>query len=301
MVATTPRPETSAPVSRLGGLGADAASVADRLRDAVVMVSGQRHGAGSGTIWQPDGLIVTNNHVAPEARAQVTLRDGRTFAGEVIARDPENDLAALRIVADNLPAVEVRDSDSVRVGEVVVAVGNPWGQRGAVSSGIVFSKNGASLDGLGTLGKAIRADVALAPGNSGGPLADSDGRVIGINAMIVGGMAVAVPSNTVMELLSSGAHEPGIIGIVGQPVAVPAAFDSADGAGLIITTINEGSPAEEAGLIPGDVLLAVGDRPRSLVGVAAGLKRMRAGVPVSLAVARAGVTRRVEATPVAQS
>ena len=152
-----------------------------------------------------------------------------------------------------------------------------------------------------TSGKAIRADVVLAPGNSGGPLADSEGRVIGINAMIAGGMAIAVPSNAVVDMLGGGAFEPGIIGITGLPIPVAASLESADGAGLIITSVEAGSPAEAAGLIPGDVLLAVGEEGRSLEGVASGLKRMRAGRPVSLAVARAGVARSFEATPITQS
>lgn len=287
--------------SRLGGLGIETARVSEKLRNAVVVVAGRRNGAGSGTIWSADGLIVTNHHVAPGDGAEVTLRDGRSFEARIVARDADNDLAALRIDVGDLPTVEVRDSDSVRVGEVVLAVGNPWGQRGAVSSGIVFSKNGAAVDGLATSGKAIRADVVLAPGNSGGPLADSEGRVIGINAMIAGGMAIAVPSNAVIDMLAGGALEPGIIGITGLPVPVAASLESADGAGLIITSVEAGSPAESAGLIPGDVLLAVGEEGRSLKGVASGLKRMRAGRPVSLAVARAGVARSFEATPITQS
>ena len=300
MVAAT-RPAEDATALRLGALSAMSFDVAERLRDAVVIVAGRRGGAGAGTIWDAGGLVVTNNHVAPGDHAEVTLRDGRTFEATVCAHDPENDLASLRIEATGLPAVETRDSDTVRVGEVVIAVGNPWGQQGAVSSGIVFSKNGASVDGLDTHSRAIRADVALAPGNSGGPLADSDGRVIGINAMIAGGMAVAIPSNTVSDFLAIGSAEPGIIGITAEAIPVPASLASEDGGALIITSVAEGSPAEVAGLIPGDLLLGVSDRPASLASAAAALKRMRAGVPISLAVARAGVARHFEATPVAQS
>jgi serine protease Do len=267
----------------------------------VVQVGGHRGGTGSGTIWSEDGLIVTNDHVAPTDRADIVLRDGSRFVAEVIDRDSENDLASLRIAAQGLPAVVVRDSETVRVGEVVIAVGNPWGQVGALSSGIVFSKNGAAVDGLATSGKAIRADLILAPGNSGGPLADAEGRVIGINAMIAGGMAVAIPTKTVGEFVGDGPDKPGMIGITGQPVPLPAALESADDAGLIVIEVAEGSPAEAAGLIPGDVLLAVGQGPRSLAGVAAGLKRLRAGVPVSLAVARAGLSRSFIATPIARS
>lgn len=299
VIATTPEP-TTVP-SRLGALGPDAASVAERLRDSVVLVAGRRGGAGSGTIWSSDGLIVTNHHVAPGDQAEVTTRDGSTYGADVVDRDPENDLATLRVPATGLPAVQVRDSDTVRVGEVVIAAGNPWGQLGAVSSGIVFSKNGAAVDGLATRGKAIRADLVLAPGNSGGPLADAEGRVLGINAMIAGGMAVAIPSNTVTEFLATGAPEPGIIGITGQLVPIPAALGSVDDGGLILTEVAEGSPAEAAGLIPGDVLLAVGDGARSLAGVAAGLRRMRVGIPVFLVVSRAGVTHSFRATPVARS
>jgi serine protease Do len=300
MVAATPRSERASPILRVAALGEQAALAAERLRDSVVVVAGRRHGAGSGTIWGSDGLIVTNNHVVPADTAEVTLPNGLMFAAQVVGRDKESDLAALRIAASGLPAVEVRDSDSVRVGEIVIAVGNPWGQAGFVSSGIVFSKNGSEVDGS-LLAKAIKADLALAPGNSGGPLADSEGRVLGINAMIVGGMAVAVPSNTVTEFLSDGVAPPGMIGIAGHPVPVSAVLQSADDAGLIITSIAEDSPAEAAGLIPGDVLLAIDGGPRSVEGVARGLKRLRAGRTVSLTVARAGVLRDFEVTPSAQS
>jgi serine protease Do len=179
-------------------LDGDLAAVAARLRRVTVRVHGSGAGAGSGVIWTSDGLIVTNAHVIRN-RAGVVLDDGRRFEGRLIAWDPERDLAALAIEGDGLPAADVGDSDTLRVGELVVAVGNPFGLAGAATAGVIHAVARRRSAGP----RLIQADVALAPGNSGGPLADARGRVIGINAMIVGGLALAVPSNAVARFVDS--------------------------------------------------------------------------------------------------
>jgi serine protease Do len=138
---------------------------------------------GAGVIWHPDGLVLTNAHVAT-SDVTVVLADLRPRPARLVARDPRRDLAALVIDASGLPAAEIGDSGALRVGEVVLAVGNPLGLVRALSAGLVHA--------VGP--RAIHADLRLAPGNSGGPLADAEGRVVGLNAMIVGGLAVAVPS-----------------------------------------------------------------------------------------------------------
>lgn len=157
-------------------------------------------GQGAGTIWRADGLIVTNHHVAPYDRADLTFADGTTLPGRVIARDPRNDLAVISVGASGLRAATARTAP-VRTGEMVVAVGHPFGVRYAVAAGIVSS---SSVIAEGIVRPLIRADVHLGPGNSGGPLIDAIGRVVGINAMIGGGMALAVPS-TLAEWLVQAA------------------------------------------------------------------------------------------------
>lgn len=294
--ATTPRPLE---ISRLDLLAAAAAEVAAQITRSVVSIEGRRGGHGAGTIWSADGLIVTNNHVAPGDSANVVTWDDRRFPARALGHSPADDLAILQVDAHDLEPLTAADSDLVRVGQIAIAVGHPWGQRGAVSSGIVFSANGGAVENGIPLEHAIRADVSLAPGNSGGPLVDADGRVIGINAMIAGGMAVAVPSNVVQRFLDEGMGQAGMLGLVGVPVEIPANL-SAEGIpeqGLIVTAVNDGGPADAAGMIPGDVLLAVDDAEAGLAGVARDLQRLRAGRLVRLTVLRGGNLRVVEATP----
>jgi serine protease Do len=238
--------------------------VAERLRQSTVQVKGRRGpGGGSGVIWQPDGVIITNAHVARGTEAIITLADGRTFDATVTARDDGRDLAALKVDATDLPAAPIGDSDALRVGELVIAVGNPLGLTGAVTAGVVHAIGG----GDGPRQRPwVQADVRLAPGNSGGPLADAQGRVIGINSMIAGGLALAVPSNAVQQFLRSGAARP-YLGVTTQPVEVRLAGQPLFG--LLVMDVAEGSPAEAAGLIPGDVLIgtngALFGRPDSLI------------------------------------
>ena len=169
-------------------LAAAAAALAPRLGRITVEVRGPGRGArghavGSGIVWHPDGLVLTNAHVAT-GDVTVVLADGGARPARLVARDPRRDLAALVIDASGLPAAEIGDSGALRVGEVVLAVGNPWGLVRALSAGLVHAVSP----------RAIHADLRLAPGNSGGPLADAEGHVVGLNTMIVGGLAVAVPS-----------------------------------------------------------------------------------------------------------
>ena len=172
-----------------GDVDRDAAELASRLAPSVVEIRAGS-GIGAGTIWRPDGLIVTNHHVVPWDRAQIRLADGRTMTGQVLARDPRNDLAVLGVGLGSLPAVTIR-RDPVRPGELMMAIGHPFGVRHAVALGIVLTAAG-TVEGFER--PLIRADVPIGPGNSGGPLVDALGRVVGINAMVGGGMALAVPS-----------------------------------------------------------------------------------------------------------
>jgi len=208
-------------------------------------------GAGSGVIWRDDGLIVTNAHVARGPGATVELADGRAFPAEVVARDRQRDLAALQIQANDLPAATILDSDTLRVGQLVMAVGNPLGMVGAMTMGIIHSI--APAEGRGR-GAWIQADVSLLPGNSGGPLADAGGRVVGINSMVAGELGLAVPSNAVQRFLGYGGQRPQL-GVVMQPVLVP--VNGQRVGGMLVLEVTPDSPAEAAGMIVGDNLTGV--------------------------------------------
>ncbi len=189
-------------LNALAGVAAQTTELIETLRHSVVLVRG-RDGHGAGVIWEAQGLIVTNDHVVRGDRAVVELADGRHLEARVTARDREEDLALLRVSARDLPAVPVGDSRGLRVGELIVAVGHPWGVRETATLGIV------SATGPGTwLGRArrdlLQADVRLAPGNSGGPLADARGRVVGIASMVMSpGVALAVPAHVVERFVRS--------------------------------------------------------------------------------------------------
>jgi serine protease Do len=169
-------------------------SVSGWLRQITVRIHGARGARGSGVIWSGDGLIVTNAHVADAKVQRVILEDGRQGAGRLLARDAGVDLAALQIDMDGLPAGSVRSARGLRAGELVLAVGNPFDGEGAVASGIVHRAVGKS--------SCVFADIRLAPGNSGGPLADAQGNVVGVNSAVVNGLGCAVTSDAVLHFLS---------------------------------------------------------------------------------------------------
>jgi serine protease Do len=223
--------------------------VAEQLRRSTVQVQsqGRRQGGGSGVIWSKDGLIVTNAHVARDSRAKVALWDGSAHEATLVSRDTRRDLASLKIDASGLPAATPGDSGALRVGELVIAVGNPLGFIGALTTGVVHS--------LPNRRRWVAADVRLAPGNSGGPLADARGRVIGINTMIAGGLALAVPSNAVGEFLGRRGAQGPSLGVTLQPVPL-----RGNAFGFLLLKVDPGSAAEAASLMIGDVLVGAGGR-----------------------------------------
>jgi serine protease Do len=236
------------------------AAVAEQLRQSTVQVRNRRYGSGSGVIWNCDGLIITNAHVVPREHATVELSDGRVFEAVVTEQDPQQDLAALRIDATDLPTATIGNSDALRVGELVLAVGNPLGVVGALTTGIIHTvsstdtpKHGALREQIPTPQKWVIADVRLAPGNSGGSLANAQGQVIGINTMIVGGLALAVPSNAVERFLQ-GKRRP-YLGVTLRPV--PILLENKRILGLLIVDVAFGSLAMQANLQIGDVLIGV--------------------------------------------
>jgi len=229
----------------IAGLG----EIAERVRRFTVLVQPGGRGSGSGVVWSSDGLIITNAHVAQGRRPSVTLWDGREFRAEVTERDPRRDLAALHIAVDDLVAASPADSTKVRPGELAIAVGNPLGFVGALTTGVVHAV--APLRGLGTR-PWVEADVRLAPGNSGGPLADVQGRVIGINTMVAGRLSLAIPSNEVAQFLK-GEAQGSWLGVTLQAVRLPR--PSLYRFGLVLIDIEPGSPAARASLLPGDILV----------------------------------------------
>lgn len=221
------------------------ALLAAKLRNITVKVCSGSQGSGSGVIWQPDGLIITNAHVATSQKTTVELSDGRVFDAVRTHFDPQQDLAALKINAIDLTAATIGDADMLRVGELVLAVGNPFGDNGAVTTGIIHSHNQ----------RLVMADIRLYPGNSGGPLADSLGRVVGINTMIANNLAVAIPSATVKRFLGGNNHQR--LGVTLQPVLVKRTL------GLLVLSVHSESVAFSAGLQVGDVLIGVSGRSLS--------------------------------------
>ncbi|MBV8728634.1 MAG: trypsin-like peptidase domain-containing protein [Acidobacteriia bacterium] len=226
--------------------------IAERLRRSTVQVAsgGARGGGASGVIWSADGLILTNAHVARSTRPQVELWDGRRFEARVTAHDPRRDLAALRIASDGLPAAVAGDSTALRPGEFAVAVGNPLGFAGAVSTGVIHSLG--PISGMGTH-DWVRATARLAPGNSGGPLANAQGHVIGLNTAIVNGLGLAVPSRDIGQFLKRGSRPR--LGIALRPVL----YDGHN-LGLLILEVEENGAAANASLHIGDILVGAGGK-----------------------------------------
>src|SRR5438094_9505153 len=175
--------------------------IAEQLRRSTLLIHAGGKGSGSGVIWSNDGLIVTNAHVVHGSNVRVQLWDGREFSSALAARDPRHDLAALRISADSLPAASPADSSQLRPGELVIAIGNPMGFVGALTTGVIHAIG--PLRGLGSQ-TWVQASVRLAPGNSGGPLADARGYLIGINTMVAGRFALVMLSDAVCEFVVCG-------------------------------------------------------------------------------------------------
>ena len=268
-------------------------------------------GSGSGLIFTPDGFALTNSHVVHGATSvRATLPDGSQSRAEVVGDDPDTDLAILRLSATGLPVVELGDSAALRPGQLVIAIGNPLGFQATVTAGVVSalgrsmrSQSGRLIEGV------IQTDAALNPGNSGGPLVDSRGQVIGINTAVIAGaqgICFAIPVNTarfvIPRLIREGRVRRSWIGIAGQSIKlsrrrVQLSHLRAEGA-VLVTDVTPGGPADRAGVQPRDIIVRIGDA--TVVGVD-DLQRMLTdeliGRSVDVVVLSDGELRSVAVTP----
>lgn len=184
-------------------LNAELSGRVERVRQSLVRVSNGPSGAGAGVIWNSEGLIVTNAHVVHHAQPQVTLPDGRTQRARVLGHEPRLDLALLAVKAHSLPVLALRDTEDLRPGELVFAVGHPWGVTGAVTAGVVIGLGRDLPELAGTRREWLVANLCLRPGNSGGPLVDADGRLVGVNTIMTGPeVGGAVPAHVVRQFLA---------------------------------------------------------------------------------------------------
>ncbi len=276
----------------------------DAVGPAVVRIQSGRSG-GSGVVFTPDGLILTNHHVVVGAgRCETLLPDGRSLEADVVGRDAHSDLAVLRAGVDHgaLPWAVFGDSQAVRVGQVAIAIGNPYGFQHSVTAGIV-SAVGRSLRAQSgrLMDDVIQTDASLNPGNSGGPLVDTRGRVIGINTAVVlpaQGLCFAIAGNTAQfvaaRLIRDGRIRRGYVGVAGQTVRIPRALARAGrlaaSSGVLVLSVEPRSPAAAGGLREGDVIVGWDG---AAVTAVEDLHRYLAGEPVAVPI-RIRILRRAE-------
>ncbi len=291
----------------------------ERVGPAVVKIDARQRlgerlvsGSGSGFVFTPDGFVLTNSHVVHRAaRLEVTLADSRRYPASLVGDDPETDLAVIRMDAPALVPVAFGDSQTVRVGQIAIAIGNPYGFQCTVTAGIVsavgrslHSRSGRLIDSV------IQTDAALNPGNSGGPLVTARGVVVGVNTAIIPsaqGICFAIGANTATfvaaQLIRGGRVRRSYIGVAGQTVLLPRRLArlhtlSAE-SGVLVASVEPDSPAQRAGLREGDVIVAYDGL--SVAGVD-DLHRLltesRVGVPASLTVVRQSDTLALGVVPV---
>jgi len=290
-------------------------SAVDRVTPSVVNIesraNGLRGGSGSGFIIAPDGFILTNSHVVHGAREiVVNLSDGRESRAQLVGDDPDTDLAVIRIDAAQLSHVRLADSETLRVGQIAIAIGNPLGFQASVTAGVIsalgrsmHAQSGRLIDNI------IQTDAALNPGNSGGPLANSAGEVIGVNTAVIRpaqGICFAIASNTAKFvagwLIKEGRIRRGYIGVAGQTSPlhrrVARFYRLANESGAMVVSVEKGSPAEQSRIRPDDVIVAFNDEPvASVHDLHKKLVGDRIGTPCKLTVLRGTEQLTIYVTP----
>jgi Do/DeqQ family serine protease len=276
----------------------------------------EQMGLGSGVIVSADGYILTNNHVVEGAdEIEVILNDSRKAVAKVIGTDPESDLAVLKITLDRLPVIVLGNSDQALVGDTVLAIGNPFGVGQTVTSGIV-SALGRNHLGINTFENFIQTDAAINPGNSGGALVDVNGNLLGINTAIYSrsggslGIGFAIPVSLAKQVLEGIVKDGSVtrawIGVEPQDLTPELAEalkikpngTNADAAGVVITGVMQGGPADKAGLKAGDIMVSVANKPvGSTVQAIATIASQKPNVPVPIQVIRNGKTLELNVTP----
>ena len=245
-------------------------AVAEQVGPAVVSVSG----VGTGLILSPDGYALTNSHVVAAVKArELKLRDGSVLKAELIGTDPHTDLAVLRAAGSGLPHAQLGDSTRLQVGQLVVAIGSPFGFQSTVTTGVVSALGRSMRSQSGrAIENVIQTDAALNPGNSGGPLVDTRGQVVGINTAIIAmaqGICFAIPSTTAQRvtslLIRDGRVRRSYLGISGEPISihrrVSRYYHLEQESGVRIAHVQSGGPAQRAGLKADDLLVALADHP----------------------------------------
>jgi S1-C subfamily serine protease len=278
-------------------------TVAERLAPSVAnlrVTRGRRAGGGSAVVITPDGFLLTSAHVVEGSTrpGRASFVDGRELRFDVVGADPHSDLAVLRAEADDLVAAELGDAERLRVGQLVVAIGNPNGFAGSVTAGVVSALGRSLPTGSGRIvDNVIQTDAALNPGNSGGALADGRGRVIGVNTAVAGvGLGLAVPVNDatrqiVGALMTEGRFRRAYLGIAGGSRPLPPRLARRLGreSGVEVVQVVEGSPAAEAGLRPEDLVVELDGSPVTDVGDIQRLMVVeKIGAPVPVRVLRGG-------------
>ncbi len=259
-------------------------------------------GAGSGVIIAPDGYILTNSHVVRSAaRIDVHLQDGREFQAHVVGDDPHSDLAVIRVPDGGLPSAELGDSSRLRVGQLVIAIGNPLGFQATVTAGVISALGRTLRAQTGRLiASVLQTDAALNPGNSGGPLVDFRGTVVGINTAVIAGsqgISFAIPVDTAkwvaFQLIREGRVRRAYMGILAQTLPldrrIAVAFGGHVETAVRVTEVHPDGPAAKAGLLTGDFIVTLGDRPvASLDDLQLALSHQAIGQPLPVRVLRSG-------------
>jgi S1-C subfamily serine protease len=271
----------------------------------------RRGGSGSGFVFTPDGFLLTNSHVVHSAsKIEVTLLDGRRGEAQLIGDDPETDLAVLRINAPNLMSVAFGDSNKIRVGQLAIAIGNPYGFQYSVTAGVVSALGRSLRSGTGRLiDNVIQTDAALNPGNSGGPLVNSRGEVIGVNTAVIlpaQGICLATAINTAKfvagQLIKEGRVRRSYIGVAGQAVSLHRRLvryhNLAVETGILVVSAEPGGPSSKAGVQEGDVIVAYDDLPiASIDDLHRLLTDQKVGVKSNLTVIRRNEKLTLSITP----